>query len=83
MNNQQMRDVFERWYTDQALATGDTTPLGSRSCALQWAAWQAATLIERERAAKVCDEWSSVRRPLYGGIALGKVAVEIRKGETP
>ena len=34
------RQAFEAWYTVNAFDLAEN-PLGSRDCALQWAAWQA------------------------------------------
>jgi len=48
---------------------------------IAWAAWQAATLAERERCAKVCE--AVVRRQSYGHAkaAAGDCADFIRSGE--
>jgi hypothetical protein len=48
------RAAFEAWWSDPAAPEG---PLFTteQHC---WQAWQAATLAERERCAKVCDEWA-------------------------
>lgn len=51
----------------------------------RWAGWQAATLAERERAAKVCDansEHGAFTENEQYDLACEDCAADIRKGET-
>jgi len=48
-----------------------------------WRTWQAATSIERERCAKVCDEQAALEPYGHAKHAVGACADAIRKGETP
>jgi len=65
------REAFEAWWSDPAAPEG---PLFTteQHC---WQAWQAATLAERERCAKVCD----ANPTMIGAL----IAAAIRKGPTP
>ena len=77
------REAFEKWWETYKGF------LGSNNCqeyALQ--AWQAATLVERERAAKVCEGLQVNKSPdYYPGQAFDGAcrtcAAAIRKGEAP
>jgi hypothetical protein len=42
------------------------------------ACWIEAQAAERERCAKLCEEWAAVRSPEHGGLALRNVAERIR-----
>ena len=41
------RAAFEAWYVQNAFDFA-ANPIGSRDCALQWAAWQAARALIKE-----------------------------------
>lgn len=47
------REAFEKWFNSYA----PTAPELLDDCA--WAAWQAATAMEREDCAKVCDHYAT------------------------
>lgn len=51
MNDESMRERFEAWLKSR---NGD--PMFWNTSDAMFAAWQAATLAERERAAKVCEQ---------------------------
>ena len=55
------RKAFEAWATsaDSPILAG--MPWDSEPVRYMWAAWQSATLAERERCAKVCDRYTEGR----------------------
>lgn len=71
-----IREAFETWYTE-------LNPRESRQ-GITWDAWQAATLAERERCAKACEEsWPSMHAhwgPGQARAACEECAAAIRKG---
>lgn len=56
-----------------------TDPAYSSDASLWAAAWKAATTAERDRCAKLCEDWASVRTPEHGGLALLNIAERIRR----
>ena len=72
------REAFEAWFNDWHDPNIGMIEVSVERTA-GWHAWQAATLTERERAAKVCE--SQEGGPVIGAIARG-CAAAIRKGET-
>jgi hypothetical protein len=61
------REAFDAWLWNECIPGG----LTGRG-AVAWQAWQAATAIERERCAKVCEEEANGN----GGISIGPMATE-------
>jgi len=80
MSDEAMRAAFEAWWE----TNGQFGRAGGGEYEKTFAfnAWQAATLAERERAAKVCDELDRIDRPSYE-ITATDCANWIRTGETP
>lgn len=72
MNDESMRERFEAWLKSR---NGD--PMFWNTSDAMFAAWQAATLAERERAAKVCEKLDAFDMDDPGSTA----AAAIRKGE--
>jgi hypothetical protein len=80
MSDEAMRSAFEAWADEEAINN-----FHRAHC---FDAWQAATLVERERAASVANSMSVVLmcRPKWNGEiaqALDDCACLIRKGEAP
>ena len=62
MSTDANRRAFEAWFVVNAFDLA-ATPLGSRDCALQWAAWQAgadAQQAEMRRLRAMANEWANV-----------------------
>lgn len=80
MNDESMRERFEAW-----LKSCNCDPLYQHTVDAMFSAWQAATLAERERAAKVCEELAGLMESGGGekepGHRLRQAARNIRKGE--
>lgn len=75
------RDAFEAWFTGRTdgrclIRVGDGYTL--MSAQTSWMAWQAATLLERERCAQVCDKISDMN---MGHVELQGAADAIRGGK--
>lgn len=81
MTTEAMRAAFEAWCAigNPSYRSDDDSTVNRRD----WRVWQAATLAERERCAKVCDEQEE--RESYGHAkhAVGACAEDIRKGDAP
>lgn len=81
------RQAFEAWAQTQLISTarGNMRSYVHGDAELAWDAWQAATLAERERAAKVCEE-QRIGIDAFGGIdhhvaiTRDQCAAAIRKG---
>jgi len=75
MSDEAMRAAFEAWCAigNPSYRSDDDSTVNRRD----WRVWQAATLIERERAAKVADAMDCADRCGVGG----DVGAAIRKGE--
>jgi len=67
--------IFKEWWDKTAFSCG--LPLHKSTAR---SAWEAATLAERERCAKVCD---GIADKLNGGGVAKMCAEAIRKGDQP
>ena len=90
MSNEQMRKDFEAWDSEQFDIHADLYSMNDggyrdRLIKCRFHAWQAATLAERERCAKVCEASTHKMRLLDAfhnckPIAPCELAAAIRKG---
>lgn len=80
MTTEAMRAAFEAWCAigNPSYRSDDDSTVNRRD----WRVWQAATLAERERCAKVCDELDRVDRPGHE-ITASDCAAAIRRGTLP
>lgn len=81
--SESMRERFEAWY-DAFAFRRDFNKYGPSGAAFE--VWQAATLAERERCAKVCEELANLMESGAGekepGHRLRQAARNIRKDES-
>lgn len=97
MTTETMREAFESWYTDggdwpKSVEKDGNGTYRLAQAASAWRTFQAATAIERDRAAKVCEaehvglninDDCDDRFDFAYNCALRDAIKAIRKGETP